>query len=265
MSENVEVVEVQESKPALKKAQKVSNPLLDIASEVENISKGKALSRAEKLVDDIDRSFIEMGGLLKKIRENTWYEGFESYGAYVEAKFGFAERKARYLEEIYVNLVDKQIPWEKVAGLGWTKLKDLAKVLTVENVDEWVAKATPLTVKELEALLKAEAAKASGESTETTSTTQTIKFKLQNDQIATVQNALAKAKGEVGTEFDNVALETICAGYLGDLYKVSGPVEKTPAESIKAVVDQIGWLEALKAFGEFLPSDIEVDVKKAGQ
>ena len=57
---------------------------------------------------------------------------------------GSQGRKARYLISIYDNLVTKMIPWEKVSHLGWTKLKDLAPVLTPENVDEWVAKAEKL-------------------------------------------------------------------------------------------------------------------------
>lgn len=249
------------TKPTVKaKSKSTGNMLVDIATEVEGLSKQKALNRAESLVGDIDRSFIELGGVLKVIRENTWFDGFPSYGEFVSAKFGFEERKARYLEEIYTNLVDKQIPWEKVAGLGWTKLKDLAKVLTPENVDEWVAKAAPLSVSELQALLKSEKAKAEGESAATTSTTQTMKFKLQNDQIATVQNALAKAKGEVGTEYDNVALETICAGYLGGTIQVQAA--QSPEDMVKTALGAIGWEKVFGVIGEVYPN-LNVDVKES--
>lgn len=225
------------------------NLILDIAGEIENLTKVKALNLADKLVDDIDNNSFKLGGVLKVIFDNSWFEGYESFGAFVSQKWGFQERKARYLMEIYENLVTKNIPWEKVAALGWSKLKDLAKYLTPENVDEWVAKATPITVVELQALLKGIA--PAGDEKKTTSDTSTVKFKLKNDQLETVQGALSKAKAETQTEFDNVALEMICAGYLGGTVAVSAPAP-APVDP-KAVISALGWEKTLEIFGEIWP------------
>src|SRR5674476_411675 len=103
-------------------------------------------------------------------------------------------RKAYYLIAIYTDLVTKQIAWEKVKHLGWTKLKELAPILTPENTDEWVAKAEKLTVMELIAALKA-GTSPSDITGKTSDDVTTLKFKLKPDQLEIVQAAVAKAKG----------------------------------------------------------------------
>jgi hypothetical protein len=234
------------------KAQKTGNLILDVASGVETLTKVKALNRADKLVEDIDNNSFELGGILKVIFDQGWHEGFESFGDFVFEKYGFQERKARYLMEIYDALVTKNIPWEKVAPLGWTKIKDLAKILTPENVDQWVEKAKLMTVKELQAALKANQPAADGE-TKTASDAATWKVKLKTDQLETVSSAMSKGKAEMGTEFDSVVLENLCAGYLG------GSVTAAKAPSLADIMKSLGWEQTLQTFGEIFP-DLNVEV-----
>jgi hypothetical protein len=162
MSDNDEGAQVQvapETKvvgKVKKTAAPANNLIATIAEEVEKLTKAKALALAETLTNEVETDTFRLGGILKVINDNSWFEGYESFDSFVFEKFGFQSRKARYLIQIYTELVDKQIPWEKVGPLGWTKIKDLAGagVLTVDNVDEWVAKASALTVLELQAVLK---------------------------------------------------------------------------------------------------------------
>lgn len=258
---NDDGAQVQEAAPEVKVVGKKSkssavNVIADVAQEVEKLGKAQALKLATTLSEDIELNYFRLGGVLRVINDNSWFEGFESFDVFVYEKFGFQARKARYLIQIYSDLVTNQIPWEKVSGLGWTKLKDLAPVLTQDNVDEWVAKAEKLTVLELQNLLKG-ANLPSDASNKTTDDTQILKFKVKNDQLETVQAALNKAKAEVGTEFDNVALENICAGYLGGVIEVSGGKQQTLAEQMTA----IGWEAALQAYSELFPQiDLAVTV-----
>jgi len=233
------------------KAEKTGNLILDTAGTVEQLTKVKALNRADSLVEDIEKNSFELGGVLAVIKDNGWFEPYTSFGDFVFERYGFQERKAFYLIEIYKALVTKNIPWEKVKDLGWTKLKDLAHVLTPENVDDWVKKASPpATVKDVQAMLKAgQGTSSTGESTSTNSEFSTVKFKLKNDQIETVQSALSKAKAEGHTDYDSVALEMICAGYLG------GTV--TAAKGGGDLKDQManaGWKETLAIFEQLFPN-----------
>lgn len=43
-----------------------------------------------------------------------------------------------YWVGIYNDLAESGVSWEKVKEFGWTKLKEIAGVLTQDNVDEWV-------------------------------------------------------------------------------------------------------------------------------
>lgn len=199
-----------------------------IAHEVEQLPKLKVEATLQELNEATDVNLFRMGGLLQRVLENGWFGEFESFGEYVYEMFGFKERKARYLIEIYSNLVTNMIPYGKVKGLGWTKLKELAKFLTLENVDEWVKKAEGLSVSELKALIAGE-----GKDDETklkpTSDTVTVSFKLHPDQTSIVDSAINLAKVNVDTEFDNIALESICAEYVQ-------PNERQPAQINEAAV-----------------------------
>lgn len=263
MSESTEAQGVQTQEAAdqetvaVGKTKAKTDLIATTASEVEGLTKTKALNEASRLAENIEQNYFKLGGVLKVIYENSWFEGFESFGLFVYERFGFQERKAKYLMEIYSELVTKQIPWEKVVHLGWTKLKDLAKVLTAENVDEWIAKAEKVTVVELQAMLKAAAPADAEGSTKTKDDVTTLKFKLKADQLETVNSALNKGKAEVGTEYDNVALEMICAGYLG------GSVSAATAGSGASLEDQMkaaGWEAVLEKFGELFP-DVNLTVE----
>lgn len=193
------------------------------ATKIEGLTKTKALSEAIKCSRNVeDNSFI-LGGILKRIHENNWYEDYESFGEYVFETFGFQERKARYLMEIYSELTFNRIPWDKVSVLGWTKIKMLCKILSIDNVDEWVEKAGSMSVKELEAVLKAEKGDVEDKNTSTENNVKTMSFKLHADQIDAVNAGLAKAKADFGTEYDNVALEAMANAYLGATTDVDIP------------------------------------------
>lgn len=247
------------------KVEKSTNLIGTIASEVESLSKIKALHEAERLGETVETSYFKLGGVLKLIQDNSWFEGFESFDKYVYETFGFMPRKAAYLMQIYTDLVTKAIPWEKVSHLGWTKLKDLSGTLTVENVDEWVAKAEKLTVLELQAALKAapgEEGKPSGKSTDEMVK---LKYNVKADQAETITKAIEKARGEVGTDFDTVALENICAGYLAGNSALTGSGTFDPATAdLAQIVAARGMNDVLQAVANAYPQyNITVEEVKA--
>lgn len=245
-------------KKGKKAAAATGNLIFDTAQQIESMTKGKALAAAVELAQDIDSNYFRLGGVLKVIKDNSWFEGSESFDTYVAANFGFQVRKAKYLIEIYENLVTKQIDWSKVSKLGWTKLKELAKILTPENTDEWVAKAANLTVLELLALLKGTSQTGATTSGATTDDTTTMKFKFKPDQVATVQGALAKAKGELNTEYDTVALENIASAYLGGAIQVQAAAEAGPVD-LQVEFANLGWEKVLEHFAAAFPNvDLEL-------
>lgn len=251
---DTEQMEVQAEATATKSKTKQVDVITATAMEVGKLTKDKALGLAATLANSIETDYLRLGGVLKVIKDNAWFDGYADFETFVLENYGFQQRKAFYLIEIYDALVDKQIPWEKVAGLGWTKLKDLAKHLTPENVDEWVEKASKLTVSELQQLLKGTGDAEKGGTVSTTSTMQTMKFVLVNDQIETVKAALAKVKAEVNTEHDNAALETLCSGYLSGTFGSAKP-------DLKTFIQSVDPMDLLNAFAEVHPQiNLEVQM-----
>lgn len=237
------------------------NFIATTADAVEKLTKAKALAEAIKLNDNIDNNAFRLGGVLKRIHENSWFEDtHKTFAEYVEELFGFKLRKAQYFMTIYTELTHQQIPWEKISKLGWTKIKELAPILSIENVDEWVAKAENITVNELKLLIKGDSAGDDTASTKTQSDVKPMNFKLKLDQVDTVTAALAKAKAEVNTEYDNVALENICAQYIGN----TSPVAAAPAvinqETLVAALKTMDIDTVLAGVGEAFP-DLDLDVK----
>jgi len=248
---------VVEAKPEVavvgKKKQKTGNLLSDIASEVETFTKTKALAEADRLSEDIEVNCFKLGGVLKLINDNSWFEGYPQFDNFVLDKYGFAGRKARYLISIYDNLVTKMIPWEKVSKVGWTKLKELAPVLTPENVDEWVAKAMALSTLELQAVLKSGTEGKGETNAKTTDEVVKVTFKFKTDQAEIVNTAISKAKGILKTDFDTVALENICAGYVG------GTTSGAATKSFEDIVGEIGFEAAMTRVSVMYPEyDINV-------
>ena len=237
------------------KPAKTGNLILDIAASVEVLSKVQTLHRADKLVEDIDTNFFELGGVLSRINENSWFENFGDFAEFVYQKYGFKKRKADYLIQIYKDLVGKQIPWEKVSGLGWTKLKDLSPILTLENVDYWVDKAKNLTFLELKAVINASIPKEPGAK----EPSQVIKVKLafKEDQNAIYEAAISKGKAELGTDYPEVVVENVLAGYLGGTV-VGASVAEAPAplaDQLKAM----GWKDSLNLWCDTFP-DVDIHV-----
>lgn len=251
----------EKSKEAVKSEVVNQNDVLQVtAHQIENLSKEDALKLADDIFEESGMNDFRLGGVLSVIQTNGWFEGFESFKAMLEAKYGLQYRKAMYLIGIYNDLVINQIPWEKVKNIGWTKLKEISGVLTPDNVDEWVSKAVAMTVLQLQDAVKAYGKAGSGEDATTgytvTSMVTTLTFKVHTDQKETVRSALDKAKAEVNTEFDTVALESICVAYLGGAINM----EKVGGEpSLKEIMGKHTYEEVLQIFEQCYP-DVDLTV-----
>ena len=255
-------------KPVEAKGAVVKDELVELAHDVETMDKEQAFSAIHPLLETVNSSYIRIGGVLAVIRDNEWWagDGYASFRDLLEKAFGLKYRKAMYWVQIYEDLINSGVAWERVKSLGWCKLKEVSPVLTTDNCAEWVAKAEGLTVLQLHEVVRlaqmqavknnsngASPSDVSPEGVETTTTT--MSFKVHTDQKETIRLALDKAKQEGGTEFDAVALEGICLNYLA-----GGKVtKKVKAKTLNELFAQQTPEDVLKAFGEVWP-DIDVEV-----
>jgi hypothetical protein len=233
-------------------AEEAGDMIVQTANEIENLKEAKAFDMVPRLIDDSDRNSFRLGGILSKIQSEGWFmnKGFENFKGYVEAECSIKYRKAMYLIGIYNGLVESGVPWAKVSHLGWTKLKELAGILTPDNVDEWVGVAETMTALQLidyiaKATAGAETASSTEDAQKAAKETSTKTFKLHKDQRETVDEALKKAKHAGGTDHDSVALEMICIDYLGGTPKVA---------NLKEIMESKSMEEVLQAMQEAFPT-----------
>lgn len=226
--------------------------IVQTAKEIGNLDKETAFQIVPSLIDSVDFSYFKLGGVLSAIQDNGWWEGeSDTFKSFIQDNFGLHYRKAMYLINIYDKLVEADIPWHKVSGLGWTKLKELADILTTDNVDEWVAKAQSMTTLNLQAAVKAYKAgelNTDGTTDPDSSGVSTVTFKVHPDQKETIKQAIEQAMEEASTEFKGVALEAICMNYLA-----GGSTKKVPKPSLTSLMEGMDALEVLEAFEVVFP------------
>ena len=221
-----------------------------------------------------------LGGALSTIQKNKWWseEGYDSFRDCIEQVFGLEYRKAMYLTGIYNDLVELGIPWDEIGHIGWTKLKEIASILTLDNVEDWLEKASTMTALQLNDAVKTfknGGESAQGDTSDAVSDITTITFKLHPDQKETVRAAIEKAKSEAGTDVDAVAVDAICMAFMESsevasdqseteyeegtlsIDNAEGPVSLTEEEFASAM-EQLGAEKVLEVFASLWP---EVDVK----
>jgi len=230
------------------------------AFEIENLNESQCHAALHQIVEDTEFSFFKMGGVLSKIQENGWFGEHGSLKEYIEAEFNIKYRTAMYAIQIYNDLVEAGVPWDKVKAVGWTKIKEVSPVLTSDNVDHWVEKAKTLTTKELieeVKQFKGEGESNSGGDDAAPAKTTTMTFKAHEDQAETIKSALDKAKEAAGTTVDTVALEFICLEFVNNFSGQGGEPAGPPSAE---VFQSIGYEKVLELFEEAFP-DINLAVE----
>jgi len=237
------------AKPPKKSTKKTAAPaeiveadvIIDVVSEIEHLGRDDALKLVHQLTEETEVTFFRLGGALSVIMRNEWFRpDYPTFRDYVEQVYGMAYRRAAYWVAIYNALSESGIPWSKVKDVGWTKLKEIAQVLTQENVDEWVERAASMNTQNLIAAVKAAQADGAPKNLEDANAKATVtkSFKLHTDQVATLDAAIAKAKEQGSTTVDAVALQYICEDFVGTM-TVEDRLKKLGLEKVIALVEKV--------------------------
>lgn len=194
------------------------------------------LVREEILVakNNIEGGYVDLSRLLSEGYHKEYHLewGFSTFEEYCKAELDVAYRKAMYLVEIWDKVKSLNIPKERISKLGWTKMKDLAAVITEENYKEWLAKADKMTTRELTDAVKVV---RKGETGAERPATTTLKVVMSEAEASVVLEAIEESKKLCETESTSVALELICQDWMAD--KGALP-QKTPLETMVAYVEK---------------------------
>lgn len=126
----------------------------------------KVRRRARVLMKTLDTGYMEMAEILYTVyntRVNddpqqppiytAW--GFESFADYAASELGLHKRKAERLRRIYFDLenlreegLDPKLR-RRIIELGWSKVREVLRVVSVTNAEQWIDMAETLNYEEL--------------------------------------------------------------------------------------------------------------------
>jgi hypothetical protein len=177
-----------------------------------------------------DTQFVELGRYLCEVRAGQYWrlDNLKSFDEYLERKFPESRRKAYYLMAIHEHL--PRIPKSDLKSMGWTKARELVKVVRSNGRDfdcaPWVHKAIDLPREEFKREVEKQ---LTGQETEPW---EILYFKLYKSQLPVIEQALETAGLMLGYDKSRgYCLEMICADFLAGASLESGQVKSTTAAS----------------------------------
>jgi len=202
-----------------------------IVAEIKMMTKNEAETAIGKHIEARHFTHFKLGGVLSRIRREKWFEGHKNFGEFAQNYLGMKQRKADYLADTYDRITKLTVPLEKFSGLHWSKLREIARVVTNENADYWIDKA-----QELPHHILVEEVKAASKKQDKAHVT-LMKLTPDIDEREVIEEAIEKAKDDVKTPHDATALEHICSSYLDGM-------EPSPTDLL-ATLDNVGKKDLL--------------------
>lgn len=194
--------------------------------EVEVGTVVKKLPRAETVRQEIleahktiEVSYVDLAKLLSEAYHKEFFRewGFTDFKEYCETEVGTQYRKAMYLVDVADCVKKHGLSTAKIAKLGWTKMKDLAAVITEDNAKEWMDKAEKLSTRDLAEQVKIHRKEEGGARGAAPSLT-TMKFTMGEAEANVITEAIEEAKklleGGDSSQQSVLALEMICQDWL---------------------------------------------------
>ena len=190
------------------------------ASEVSSIIASSTAIRQETLQarDMVEIGYMKLARCLYDIYTQNMYQtwDFPSFESYVDAELQFNYRKAMYLVEIYNKALMLNMDMERLERIGWTKAKELIRIVDQNNADEWLEVAENSTTKELNFKIKTEKESNSDTASvvEDVPTITTITFKLGMAEKALISEALEESARLINSDDFALAFANIASEWL---------------------------------------------------
>ena len=216
-----------------------------LVTKEKTAAKGKSIGREDVIRGQLkeardmnETSYVTMASLLHETYHNQYYTkwGHDDFEGYCDKELDFGYRKAKHLIEIWDKVTDLKLDIKRVSALGWTKMRDLVKILTAKNSEKWLKKAEDMSHREVQEAVRIVRQKEGDPGVRTTKTK--LEMTMSEAEAQIILEAIETAKGLAETDNVVLAMEMICQEWLE--YKGAVP----EARSLDA---QIDYLE--KAYG----------------
>ena len=166
----------------------------------------------KELLREIDEKKYDLYLKVYQVRKKELFVnwGYSKFKEWVEEDLGIPYRVGLWYAQIGEFIERFDLPQQVVLEISWTKLKEIAKLESIEDIKELLKKAPSMSFRKLEAEVKQRKEKIGGREEKIT----TLSLKLKNDQYDVVMSAIERAKKEIGVESISSALEYICQEFL---------------------------------------------------
>ena len=137
---------------------------------------GRIRQRAKLLAEQVESGYLELGEILYRIYDAPvngdpnggavlakW--GYSNIGEYAEKELNLHAKKAQrlvrifYRVEVELNGFDSPELRKRFVRLGWSKARELVRILTKTNAEEWITKAEQVNYTTVVELVRREAAR----------------------------------------------------------------------------------------------------------
>ena len=169
--------------------------------------------RLHQLKTSINDSFLEMASLLVEANEQMHWRpsGYDSFSDYVESTVGMKYRTARYLMTVHETFIQRlNVPRPMLMEIGWTKLKEIAKVSDADNVNQWLETARSNRTSALIQIVRQQA------TTERVEEYSTLSVGCFEAEKRIIQDAIDLSMRETENDRPGHNLSLICAGYAAE-------------------------------------------------
>lgn len=195
---------------------------------------------------DISQGYITLAHLLYEAYHNDMHEqwgykkGRKGFTEFVSDELDIHYRKAMYLVDIADKVKELDLDDTDVQKMGWTKMKELSRIIDKKNHKQWMEKAKDMTTDEVIEAVKMYAGKkkATGESGGPENLPVVMKLTMNSDEGSIMTEAINTAKKVLDTENDVNALVYIAQEWM----QTSG----TDMEAV-TLENQVAFLE--KTYG----------------
>lgn len=100
-----------------------------------------------------EERLYELGGVLREIRDTQAYlhsePKYASWADWVEGELNYGSRKADYLISIRDRFENLGVGQDVVNKIGWTRAREIARVMTDKNKDHWLKEANEKSYREV--------------------------------------------------------------------------------------------------------------------
>jgi len=230
-------------------------PVLD-AEILPSVQPDRVRARIVELVNQLGENTYELGQNLYEVKYGNLYLewGYGSFEEYVAEEVNFERRKADYCIGIWEKLSQKLgIPWERIEGIGWSKIKTVLPVIeTRKQAETWLKKAGNHSRRELETLVKQAQAKQLEDSGEEAPPARLPATRIHHD----VQEELEGVHQTTDAPFvDASVLEHAGTVMVGEDEETG---EKVPLHEFKTYLFKEQWanvMAAMERAGQLVNSD----------